>query len=305
MTSTPHPFFEDLIRGLDEDGYCIWRGLFNLRAIDDHLAAYESEAQKIDGHFRKDKSPATLPAHREARKDFYDADKTYEALCFEPQLLDFLRLRFSDEPVLRMVGTHLYSLGSHLHTDCLNTAATDPWEHELRIWAALEDIDPTSGPVFLYPRSHRLITEKIREEILADQPWCHEWLIHDGKPYTEKAKAFAKITDDKARDAIMRHKLEPIVPQLAKGDALIFNPAIFHGTMKSEDQTLTRKAMIFNFYAKETPFYRPGAYWGSSHDYRRPENEVRFQTDLGPSGWKVIDYLKTYEEISRRKIIID
>lgn len=302
--SVGQDLFEAHARALDDDGFTILRGLFDHADIDHHLRAYESHAAKIDGGAMRDAPVSDLDKFRRAREAFYEADRTHEAICFHPPLLDFLRRRFGAEPVLRMVGTHLYTVGSHIHADSLNTTITDPPQSELRIWAALEDVDPSSGPIYLYPKSHRLISGGIREEMLDENPGYHDWLRFNFRPHTEESKRFGAHMIEKIEAGLFRHRLERVVPELQKGDALIFDLAIIHGSCDAQSPQRTRKCMIFNHYALGAPFYAPGAYWGRTHDYRRPENVITFEIAQSPSGLRVVNYLKTCKEIMERTVVV-
>ncbi len=175
----------------------------------------------------------------------------------------------------------------------------------MRIWAALEDIDPRSGPIYLYPQSHKLVCGNIREEMLEEHPGYHDWLRFNFQPHTEEAKRFGAHMIQKIEDGLSRHRLVRVAPELRKGDALVFDLAIIHGSSEAQDPGRTRKCMIFNHYARRAPFYAPGAYWGRTHDFRRPENVVEFEVEETRAGLKVVNYLNACKEIQARAIVVD
>lgn len=290
-------------KALAEDGYVIWRGILDPAAIDLHLRWYEAHAAEIDGRSQSDRGQEGLQRLRLARTVLQEADETHHGLCFHPDILAFAQSYFGAEPVLRLWGTHLYTAGSHIHADCLNSAATDPWEHELRLWCALEDVDPASGPIYHYPGSHRSISGDIRERMLAETPAYHDVLLQVFSPPSPAAADWYKHLTRLIQERVGELGLERLVPPMKKGDVLIFAPAIIHGSVPAERPELTRKCMIFNLFALGARFYVPGGYWGPRHDYRRPENEVHFNVARTSGGLRILDYLKTCEEISRRRIV--
>ncbi|MGC4081961.1 MAG: hypothetical protein QM736_07600 [Vicinamibacterales bacterium] len=105
-----------------------------------------------------------LERYRELRRAFFTSDVTRHRISAAPALRAFAAEWFDDEPAIMIGMSHLYALGSHIHTDTLNTASTDDWAHTVRFWCALEDIDPRSGPIRFYAGTHRIITATIREE---------------------------------------------------------------------------------------------------------------------------------------------
>ena len=240
---------------------------------------------------------AEVNARRE--KFHYHSNDAVSLWC-RPELMAFARWQFGAEPVLRIPSTHLFSVGSHLHSDFLATAAPDPWEREFRAWGALEDIDAASGPLYLLPGSHRLIMATIREELLESRPEMAAMLRSIMQPVTQQEQiarlnGWYEIVTEALQDRIDRLGIPRIAPALAKGDVILFNPGIAHGTMPRENPGLTRKAMIWNLGAAvDTTYYMPRAYWGALHDHRCAENGVRFKIEPAPAGLRVRDYMETW-----------
>ena len=306
-----HLLFAEFAEKLDREGFVVWRGLLPHAAIDRHLTAFTSLAAELE--IDSPRTEAITDQERSAvlnmrRGSFHDDSTEAESLWCHPDLMTFARWRFRAEPVLRLVGTHLFSIGSHLHSDFLATAAPDPWELEFRAWAALEDIDPASGPLYLYPGSHRSIMATVREELLEAQPEMGAMLQSIMQPVTQQMqitllKGWHEIVMEALQSRIDQLGLARAVPALSKGDVIIFNPGVAHGTMPRDNPERTRKAMIWNLGAvANAAYYMPRAYWGALHDHRCAENAVPFEVEQTPAGLRIKRYLETWHAALARPI---
>ncbi len=306
----PSRRYEDLADSLDRDGFCIWRDLLPHDAIDRHVAAWRAFAPKHqqDVPARK-RSQSSEQRHRAGRaaEEFHQQSSDAGALWLNQDLQDFARWRFGTEPFLRLVGTNIFSVGSHLHSDFLATAAPDPWEREFRVWGALEDIDPESGPMYLLAGSHHSVVASLREEVLATRSDVAEALRAAMQPVTHEQhiavlRPMGEAMNEHLRRRIDELAIQPATPELRKGDVILFNPGIAHGTDAAERPERTRMAFIANVGAMGASFYMPRAYWGALHDHRRPENAVPFEVERGPHGLRVVNYLNTFEASLGRPI---
>lgn len=118
----------------------------------------------------------------------------------------------------RSVGTEL-----HLDTWFLDT---EPRGHLLGLWIALEDITAESGPFVIYPRSQSLPVA------------------------IEMRGGLAQLSDRTAqlREALQRSSLEPKPLLLRKGDLVIWNSLVAHGSELPTAAQATRKSVTAHFY---------------------------------------------------------
>ena len=302
--------YEELAESLDRDGFCIWRGLLSHAAIDRHVAAWRAFAPNHGLDVPPAQRQIDAAQRRRANhfiESFHGNSAEAGALWLHPDLQSFARWRFGAEPFLRLVGTNLFSLGTHLHSDFLAAAAPDPWEREFRVWGALEDIDPESGPMYLYPGSHRSVVASLREEVLAARSEIAEALRAAMRPVTHEQHVAVLQPMHEAVNEHLRRRLdelgtEKVTPALRKGDAILFNPGIAHGTHPAKRPERTRMAFIANIGAVGAPYYAPRAYWGALHDHRRPENAVQFEVEPIPHGLRIKNYLDTFEAALGRAV---
>lgn len=117
----------------------------------------------------------------------------------------------------RSVGTDL-----HLDTWFLDT---QPRGHLVGAWIALEDIQPTSGPFLIYPRSHELAVSA-RMAGLDD----------------------LSNRTSQLRQALRSAAIEPRILLLRKGDLVLWNSLVAHGSELPVSPQATRKSVTAHFY---------------------------------------------------------
>ena len=85
--------------------------------------------------------------------------KAARRICFNKNVSDIIHAAFLEKFIL--VGSLFFEKGSaqSIHRD---TPAffTNPLNHFLGIWNALEDIKPGSGPLIYYPKGHKILEDK-------------------------------------------------------------------------------------------------------------------------------------------------
>jgi len=127
------------------------------------------------------------------------------------------------------------------HSDAVHMT-TFPEGNMIAVWIALEDIKKGSGELHYYPGSHRL-------------PYI---MNHDYGNIGSKWKVGSKdyhAYEDYLESFIEKQNLEKEVFLAKKGDMLIWHANILHGGEPVTDDQLTRKSMVFHYYAKDVVCY--------------------------------------------------
>ncbi|MGC3980650.1 MAG: phytanoyl-CoA dioxygenase family protein [Steroidobacteraceae bacterium] len=106
---------------------------------------------------------------------------------------------------------------------------TRPFNLFVGVWVALEDVQPTAGPLVYYHGSHRHFNS---EAALRD--------------------VFARAGGDVQRMfKLMQQEIEidckPELSLIRKGDAVIWHPGLMHGGSKASVQSATRHSAVFHF----------------------------------------------------------
>jgi len=101
---------------------------------------------------------------------------------------------------------------------------TRPHGHLIAGWFSLEDIQPGSGPFFVYPKSHNL-------------PRIDESSHPDHKAFLAEIKQMLAASGLEKKSALLK-----------KGDVLFWHPNLVHGADSVEDERYSRKSLTSHYY---------------------------------------------------------
>ncbi len=279
---------DELVR----DGFSVVPGLLRNDLIDVHLTAYEALHQHLGVDFSADfysYSGKMREEIKRARHDFHrDHSPTLE-LLFDQTVLKLLEGVFCTQAVLRQPETGMYNRRAPLHTDSLDVRASAR-SRELRMWCALEDIHPDSGPIYFLRGSHRTIAEPLEDSVIAEKPEFLSLLRNQMPPttigsfYEETRPLWLYVKRNKLPRSVEEQRIEPAVQILRKGDIILFSPDVLHGTMQCVNAHLTRKYMVAYWSAIETSWFQARSCWSRQHDYRFSANAIAPDVHCGSHG---------------------
>ncbi|MCP4438458.1 MAG: phytanoyl-CoA dioxygenase family protein [Aureispira sp.] len=127
------------------------------------------------------------------------------------------------------------------HSDTIHMT-TYPLGYLIAVWIALEDIGPEQGPLFYYPKSHKL------PYVLNDD------FEHHGTNHRIGSNA-NQLYERHINTMVKEQKIEPKTLLAKKGDVLIWHANLLHGGMPILNPELTRKSMVFHYYAEDVICY--------------------------------------------------
>src|SRR6185295_10426060 len=108
--------------------------------------------------------PEVFATLKRERSRFHREHEAALALLFNQQLIECLRRRFGETPVMRQPQTGYYQQHTPTHTESLDIKPHES-RAEVRVWCALEDVDPDAGVVYYVPRSHTVIAATLEERL--------------------------------------------------------------------------------------------------------------------------------------------
>lgn len=132
-------------------------------------------------------------------------------------------------------GTQQRAHSDTIHFHCV------PQRFMAGVWVALEDIHPDSGPLVVYPRSHRLPVFDAHDLGIEA-----EWERHD--EYEDAIEAIVEAEGFEGR------KLTP-----QKGQAVIWAANLLHGGSAVVDAERTRLSQASHYYFEDCFYYQPAA----------------------------------------------
>lgn len=129
------------------------------------------------------------------------------------------------------------------HSDAI-LMTTHPHGYMLAVWFALEDIAPDSGPLKVYPGSHRL-------------PYvgAHAVGIPRGVDETECGQVYDRNYYPLIARQVDERRLEPFTFLPKKGDCLLWHYNLLHGAHFKQRGEATRKSLIAHYYGAGATCY--------------------------------------------------
>ncbi len=166
---------------------------------------------------------------------FPHSESTKRAICL-PEVYSWIDLLLGVRALPYQTLNLPLSSQLSTHTDEI-LMTTQPPGYLAAIWFALEDISDKSGPLVVYPGSHRqpyLSAEEVGIPIGVDEAGCSK--VYDSNYY-----------------GMMNRRLEgsgckPFVFLPKQGSALIWHSNLMHGALATVEQGMTRKSLIAHYY---------------------------------------------------------
>ena len=133
------------------------------------------------------------------------------------------------------------------HSDTFGTSSEKPWHHDstivnpmasdnyIGVWVAVEDVQPTAGPLEFMPGSHKWHWDKAEIYGRTDANPEPNW-----KPQDPNYDSIQQMID-------IHPESKPFIFLGKKGDLIIWHGNLLHRAQKRVDETITRKAVIGHY----------------------------------------------------------
>lgn len=168
-------------------------------------------------------------------------------LVFFPKIIQTLSMLFRDIPKPFSTINFFRSTEQPIHSDYVHFG-TSPHLQLAAVWVALEDIDPASGPLQVVPGSH-----------LRDY-FCYSDLgLSPARSLGQVKEMYSRYeTHIKEELESPNSDLRPIVPVMSKGDFLIWDANLLHGSPTCIDNSKSRLSQVTHYHFGGTKsFYNP------------------------------------------------
>jgi ectoine hydroxylase-related dioxygenase (phytanoyl-CoA dioxygenase family) len=250
---------EELVTRFEEDGYVVLK----LEGIDDLIDEINADVENLlaSGEYRTN---SKIYSYNESPRivESWKYSHASHKLAFNSQVMDFLSNFFTAEPLPFSTINFLRSTEQPLHSDYIHFG-TIPHLRLAASWVALEDIDPKSGPLQIVVGSHN-------KDIVC---------FSDISPRVARSLGDVKenytLYEDYIRSMIKATDLEVVSPVLKKGEAIIWNANLLHGSPSCENNQLSRRSQVTHYHFSETEmFYNPS--FSSLRDGRFVRRNVEF-----------------------------
>ena len=194
------------------------------RAIEDLVGRYDT--------------PATGYETLSTKLDAWQFSEAVSEIALASAVLEALELLYGRRPI--PFQTLSFELGSQqrAHSDTIHFHSV-PQRFMAGVWVALEDIHPDSGPLQVFPGSHRLPVLDMLDLGL-ESGW---------ESYLEYEDAIAAILE---AEGIGPRRLVP-----ERGQAVIWSANLMHGGAPVEDESRKRHNQVTHYYFEDCLYYQP------------------------------------------------
>ena len=178
-----------------------------------------------------DKAP---PEGRNQPYKLNHLDKQSDAVrgvFLHPRIIRTISLIFRNEVVGVNSLTFKYGSQQTMHVDHVYMTPTPP-RRMVAAWIALEDVKPDSGPLELWPQSHRLPAFK----------WSTPYPYHYSPPEQDDHAKYLMSQQHRFRHELFMAK---------KGDVLLWHSMLAHGGSPIANLTQTRLSMACHYFSRE------------------------------------------------------
>jgi len=231
-----------MVTDLDENGYVVFH-------LDDFDALADQINEDIDslissGNYRTN---SKIYSYNDSPRvvESWKHSSAARLLAFHPQIIELIGEYFKAVPKPFSTINFVRSTEQPLHSDSIHFG-TDPPFQLAAAWVALEDIDPNSGPLHVVPKSHKW-PEFVYSQI--SLPVARS--LGDVKRYYE-------LYEDWVSEDLDKRQVQTCVPQMKKGDVLIWLANLLHGSPGCLDSSISRRSQVIHFHTDvATNFYNP------------------------------------------------
>ena len=214
-----------------DNGFSILRTFFSEDQLDRVNKDIETLIENKSADWRYGKK--IMFAHKQA--------ESIKDLAQNGPLKQVMQMLLSQEIALFQSINFLEGSEQKTHSDSIHMS-TYPKGNLIAAWVALEDIDINQGPLHYYSGSHQF------------PYFMNEDFKHGGKGMLLGKRPY-DFYEDSIAELVKSKNLKKEVFLAKKGDVLIWHANLLHGGEEHLDKNLSRKSMVFHYYAKEAVCY--------------------------------------------------
>ena len=199
------------------------------------------------------------PRSRYRVQDGWRDSEAVQELASNPRVLNLLQLLYGRAPF--PFQTLNFRRGSQQagHSDQIHFSSI-PARYMCGAWAALEDVDDANGPLFYFPRSHRLPEYDLYDIGLSVE----------NPAYPEYEKFVAAL--------MAAHGFEARRLHVRRGNVLIWSSNIVHGGTRIADPARTRQSQVTHYYFADCIYYTPVCSNRTMGEYALREDIIDIRT---------------------------
>jgi Phytanoyl-CoA dioxygenase (PhyH) len=167
----------------------------------------------------------------------FDHSRATRGLWAHPGILKLLSAIFDDQAVPCQTLNFIHGSQQAVHQDGIHLTPF-PQGFMCGVWVALEDVHADSGPLVVYPGSHRL--PRIYTQTVGTPK------VRDDSKWGEFSAAYSPAV----KKLIEQSGLEPFYYTPKVGSVLIWHENLAHGGSPRNNEEMTRKSIVSHYFAR-------------------------------------------------------
>jgi Phytanoyl-CoA dioxygenase (PhyH) len=219
--------YEGHFRHFVEKGFLVLDGLVDARSCDQIVADLEHCLAK--GIFRYGFKGQRI-------EHLFQHSKATHGLWTDRRIIRIISALFDDVALPCQTLNFLHGSEQDVHQDTIHLTPY-PAGYMCGVWVALEDIHPDSGPLMVYPGSHRL-------------PRLYSAVTGTRKVRNDDWSEFGEVFTPHLQRMLSDAKIEPEYYTPKRGAVLIWHENLAHGGSPRKNDELTRKSMVSHYFAR-------------------------------------------------------
>lgn len=161
----------------------------------------------------------------------YKFSENCKKLALHNSIYTRLKFFYSLEPKAFSTINFLHSTQQPLHSDFVHFGTIPP-RMLVGAWVALEDINPDSGPLQIVPKSHKL------------ELFDYDSMNLPKPKNLNSVKLNYQFYEQYILKVIQNSTLKAVTPSLKKGDCLLWEANMLHGSPVCNNSSITRKSQV-------------------------------------------------------------
>lgn len=226
----PSPDMETAHRHLEHWGFCILPERLPDELIHEFKGAVSEAIRSGELAYQEGTSQRIHNAHRLAAG---------RKIWLYPPVMQFLKAHFRDQPCACQTLTYINGSEQNAHQDTIHLTPY-PAGFMAGVWVALEDVQPNSGELFVYPGSHK--TPRLRAGQL-------------GLEKVDEDYSSYKKFDDEIHRMMVEGGYERRTYMAKAGQILVWHENLVHGGSVRLDKDKTRFSVVSHYFAKGSIAY--------------------------------------------------
>jgi ectoine hydroxylase-related dioxygenase (phytanoyl-CoA dioxygenase family) len=225
--------YKEIAKYYNENGYAVLKNHFTEEQADRLVVDIFNKGFNGDGK--------EIAVDENRIQDLWKVSEISKDIATDQRILDLLKVLYDRNPIPFQTLNFKKGSTQAAHSDSIHFSSF-PEKYMCGIWVALEDVDETNGPLFYYPKSHKLPEIKFQ--------------------HVRKTSSYATWKNYSEYERYMEEYVKVINPnkftfKAKKGDVLIWSSNVIHGGSKIIDENRTRLSQVTHVFFENCIYYSP------------------------------------------------